>query len=84
MIARALEERGISTATVSIFPEVTSRVIPPRTVEVPFPYGAPFGDPGNVKLHMTVLRACLKVLREAPEGGYVLRPPVKWREKPAR
>ncbi len=82
MIARAFEERGISTATVSIFPEVTSRVVPPRTIEVAFPYGAPFGDPDNEEVQMTVLRSCLEALRDAPEGGYVLRPDVKWREKP--
>ena len=82
LIARVLEDLGIPTVTISLFPEVTARAAPPRTIEVAFPFGAPFGDPGNAPLQMAVLRSCLDLLDEAKEPGTVVRPPLRWKVSP--
>jgi len=82
LIARVLEDLGIPTVTISLFPEVTARAAPPRTVEVAFPFGAPFGDPGNSDLQMAVLRSCLELLDEVKEGGIVKRADLRWKRAP--
>lgn len=81
LIARILEEQGIPTVTLNMFPEVADYVIPPRTLQTKFVFGAPIGDPGNRELHRKVLESCLTLLEKAETPGQVEELPYKWKHK---
>jgi hypothetical protein len=71
VLARALEQAGISTTSISLVREHTEKVKPPRALFVPFPFGMAFGRPNDAELQHRVLRAALDLLAEAT--GPVLR-----------
>ncbi len=71
MLARALEQAGISTTSISLVREHTEKVKPPRALFVPFPFGMALGRPGDPELQHRVLRAALALLAEP--AGPVLR-----------
>ncbi len=57
-----LERRGITTASLTMLPEVTKKVRPPRALSVPWPLGFPLGAPNDVALQRKVLIALLALL----------------------
>jgi hypothetical protein len=57
-----LERRGITTASLTMLPEVTRKVRPPRALSVPWPLGFPLGAPNDVALQRKVLIALLALL----------------------
>jgi hypothetical protein len=59
LIQAEMERRGISTASITLLPEVTRAVRPPRALSVPFPLGFPLGAPDDPALQRRVLRALL-------------------------
>ena len=77
MLARALEESGLSTTTIVLLKEHAQRVKPPRALFVPFPYGFALGRPQDPPFQHKVLAAALDllpldetpVLAEFPEEG---------------
>ena len=71
MLARALEQAGVSTTSISLVREHTEKVKPPRALFVPFPFGMALGRPGDPELQHRVLRAALDLLGES--AGPVLR-----------
>jgi hypothetical protein len=71
VLARALEQAGICTTSISLVREHTEKVKPPRALFVPFPFGMALGRPGDPQLQHRVLRAALDLLAEP--GGPVLR-----------
>ncbi len=71
MLARALEQAGVSTTSISLVREHTEKVKPPRALFVPFPFGMALGRPGDSELQHRVLRATLDLLAEP--AGPVLR-----------
>lgn len=71
MLARALEQAGVSTTSISLVREHTEKVKPPRALFVPFPFGMAFGRPDDPELQHRVLRAALDLLAEPV--GPVLR-----------
>lgn len=81
LIARELESNGISTVTLNLYLEIAKLVVPPRTVSVNFPFGAPFGDPNNKKLQLKVIRESLKMLEETKEKGRIKKLSYDWREQ---
>jgi hypothetical protein len=42
--------------------EITEKVRPPRALEVPYPLGYPFGEPGAAETQHVVLRRMLQLL----------------------
>ena len=62
LVQHALEAAGIVTASVTVMPEVTRRLAPPRALAVPFGLGAPLGAAGDAALQHRVLRALLALL----------------------
>jgi D-proline reductase (dithiol) PrdB len=56
-------------------------VRPPRTVFLRWPYGHPFGEPGNAAQQRTVLRAAFKALVEITEPGQIVDLPYRWRRE---
>lgn len=64
LVARELETRGIATVCVSLLPQVTEKVRPPRSLLVDFGWGQPLGPPGESGLHRRVALAALGMLVE--------------------
>ena len=54
-----LERRGIVTVSLSVLPDVTRRLAPPRALVVHAPLGAVLGAPHDVDTHMARLRRML-------------------------
>lgn len=71
LIARALEESGISTVTISLLREVTEKVRPPRALEVPYGFGFPLGQANDVKLQHMILNAALNMLEQVEAAGEI-------------
>jgi len=57
-----IEERGITTASITMLEGVTRKIRPPRALSVPYPLGFPLGEPDNVQLQTSILRALLALL----------------------
>ncbi|MBI2567637.1 MAG: hypothetical protein HYV63_11445 [Candidatus Schekmanbacteria bacterium] len=49
----------MTTASISLMPEITARVRPPRALAVPFPLGFPLGRPHDAAEQKRVLRNLL-------------------------
>jgi hypothetical protein len=61
LIQAELERRGIRTASITMLPEVTAAVRPPRALSVPFPLGYPLGKPSDAPVQRRVLRELLRI-----------------------
>ena len=59
----AVEKAGIPTVSVSMLPEVTAKVGPPRVLVVPYPLGYPMGEPGNREVQTRILLSALDLLQ---------------------
>jgi hypothetical protein len=71
VLARTLEQHGISTVSISLVREHTEKVKPPRALWVPFPFGHALGRPNDPTLQHRVLKAAFDLLTEPT--GPVLR-----------
>lgn len=63
LVQAELERRGIVTASISIMPEITRKVAPPRALAVPYGLGFPLGEPGTPAVQRSVLDAMLALCR---------------------
>lgn len=79
LIARALEEMGISTVCLNMRREVAENVKPPRTLFVKFPFGAPLGPAGDAETQRSVIREALEILATAIEPGIIVDSPRVWK-----
>ena len=80
LIARALEEQGITTVCVVMNRDITENVKTPRALFVHFPYGAPLGPAGDTVTQQTVIRAALNLMVTATEPGTIVESDVDWPE----
>ena len=64
LIQAEIERRGITTASITLLPEVTRAVQLPRALSVPFPLGYPLGAPDDARQQRKVLRALLALACE--------------------
>jgi len=62
LIQGALEEAGVATVSLSLLPEVTRKVQPPRTLFVPFRFGYPLGRPDDRALQREIILNALRLL----------------------
>ena len=60
-----LERRGIVTVSLSVMPDLTRRLAPPRALVVDAPLGAVMGPPHDVDRQITVLRRMLQLTSRA-------------------
>lgn len=51
------------TASITMLPEITAKVGPPRALGVPYPLGFPLGAPGDAVLQLRILRRLLATTR---------------------
>lgn len=75
----ALEEAGIATVSITMVPYMTVATMAPRMLYVRFPYGNPFGEPGDATLHRQILESALHWLYQAPGPNLPFRLRVAWR-----
>ena len=80
----AIEHAGIATVSISTVPYVLIGTGAPRTLYVRFPYGNPFGEPGDASTQRTILEAALRWLYDAPEPNALFRLRVNWRRSKRR
>jgi hypothetical protein len=78
VLARWIEEAGIPTVVVTMMPDVADGVGAPRVVGVEFPFGHPFGLPGDRALQRRVLETALTVLSGAATPGTRVDVDVEW------
>ena len=60
-----VEEKGITTASITLLAGVTRKVRPPRALSVPYPLGYPLGEPDNPDLQHEILGALLALLKRS-------------------
>jgi hypothetical protein len=79
LIARAIEQAGIPTVSISITRDLTKSVGVPRSVFVKWPLGHPMGEPGNTLQQRTIIYDALKLLITAEGPGLIIEPGYRWR-----
>ncbi|GEM_PF-330598 len=72
---------GIPSVQVMMFKELAERTKPPRTLHVRFPFGRPFGEPGNQDAHRVILQDALRMLETASSPGTIVSAPYLWRRE---
>jgi D-proline reductase (dithiol) PrdB len=81
LVARVIEEAGISTVILSMMPAYQPAIGAPRVAAIAHPFGRPYGDVGDIETQRAVLRAALQVLVTAAPG-HVAHLPFRWPEDP--
>jgi D-proline reductase (dithiol) PrdB len=72
-VQREIEMRGISTALITVSPEVSKQMRPPRAIYPKgFKVGNSMGRPGMKDLHKRVLMDALNLLKGPPRPGEVI------------
>jgi hypothetical protein len=66
VLARTLEERGLTTLSISLVRRFTEMLRPPRALYVPFPFGMAMGHPGDAAQQHRVLAALFALLDKTP------------------
>jgi len=65
VLARTIEQAGISTVMVTMIPDLAERAGVPRILGVEFPFGHTLGHAGDRDEQLLVIRAALRLLEEA-------------------
>jgi D-proline reductase (dithiol) PrdB len=78
VLARWIEAAGIPTVVVTMMPDVADALLAPRVVGVEFPFGHPFGMPGDRTTQRRVLETALTVLSGAPRPGTRVDVDAEW------
>ncbi len=80
VLARVIESFGISTIVVTMMPNYAERCGVPRAAGVAYPFGHPFGRPGDVPMQLAVIRDALRLLAAATHPNTVTHLPYQWPE----
>lgn len=76
LIQSVIEKSGIPTVSITLLPEITDRIAPPRALIVDRPLGFPFGQPHDPDLQRDIVMAALQALSH--DGGGVYRTVENW------
>jgi hypothetical protein len=72
-VQREIEMRGISTVLITVSPEASRQMRPPRALYPRgFQIGRPLGRPFMPEVHQRVLRDALRLLQETPRPGQII------------
>lgn len=80
LLARAVEEAGIPTTSVSSALDITQAVKPPRTLFVNFPLGNQCGKAFDADGQRRIVSRALRLLEEPSSGGAIETWPQLWRD----
>lgn len=78
LIARAVEEAGIPTTSLSSAYDLTALVKPPRSFFVNYPLGHTAGKPFDRENQMAILKNALGRAKEITESGAIVELPFLW------
>jgi len=78
LIARAVEEAGIPTVSLSSAYDLTALVKPPRTFFVNYPLGHTSGKPFDRQNQTAILKEALGKAGEITEPGAIVALPYVW------
>ena len=78
VLARLIEAAGIPTVVVTMMPAVAERLLAPRVVGVEFPFGHPFGMPGDRGMQRSVLEVAVRLLAGAGGPGTRVDVDIEW------
>lgn len=62
LIQSVIEKAGIPTVSITMLPELTQRVGPPRALSIDRPLGYPLGSPHDSQVQKRILTAALQLL----------------------
>ncbi len=65
LVQSVIEKSGIPTVSITLLPEVTERVQPPRALGVDRPLGYPLGEPDNAPMQRRIIMAALQLLAQS-------------------
>ncbi|HIF93931.1 MAG: hypothetical protein ABGX04_16320 [Myxococcales bacterium] len=82
LVARKIEEAGISTVTLNMIWPYQRLVGMPRVAAIEYPFGRPFGDVGDASTQREVLVAALAFAEEAGQPGQIKHLPFRWHQEP--
>ena len=80
LIARHLENLGISTVTLSSARSITQSVNPPRAVYLDYPLGQTAGREGDLAEQKYVMQQALLAVQEMTEPGSIKDLALRWAE----
>lgn len=80
LIARAIEESGIPTTSISSAWSITESANPPRAVFTDFPLGHTAGPPGDPATQLDITRAALEATYSIEVPGTILPLAHEWGE----
>jgi len=72
LIQSLIENAGIPTVSITLLPEITERVRPPRALIVERPLGYPLGAPADVSMQKQIIMNALALVSE-PAATMMLR-----------
>ena len=78
LVARVLEENGISTVVLCTARDIVEHVGVARIVHSDFPLGSPCGEPNNPAQQRDVLEFAFKLLETAFVPRTIAQSPFKW------
>ena len=76
-----LEEQGISTVVVNQNMQQPERIKPPRALVVKYPFGQPFGLPGDVDQQRVIVEDALSLLATVDKPGSIVLSPYLWKRQ---
>jgi hypothetical protein len=78
LIARAIEEAGIPTVSMSSALDLTTLVKPPRTYFVNYPLGHTTGKPFDRQNQTDIIKAALGGAKDISKPGTIVELPNQW------
>jgi hypothetical protein len=78
LIARAIEEAGIPTVSMSSALDLTTLVKPPRTYFVNYPLGHTTGKPFDRQNQMEIIKTALAGAKDIRKPGTLVELPYQW------
>jgi hypothetical protein len=81
LIARTIEAAGIPTICIIGLREIAEKVRPPRSLYLKWPFGHPFGEPGNRLQQRSVLHATFRALSDIQPPATIYEPGWQWRRQ---
>ena len=82
LVARFLEENGLSTLILTMTPEFHNEIGMPRVAAIQYPYGRPVGQVHDRDGQRAVLLEALSFMERTSEPGQVSHLPFTWPEEP--
>jgi hypothetical protein len=78
VLARLVEAAGIPTVVVTMMPLTAMQLLAPRVVGVEFPFGHPFGMPGDRRMQRVVLETAVGLLAGAASALTRVDVDIEW------